>query len=139
MNQLTNTLIHRLRSKGMESALIPGYIRCLSNSFHLGPNMTLLQVKNRLKYMGWDDFDLDYFTSVATAREKMGPDQILLGNIDPVRDLRNSSPERVKAAIAQCHVEAGERYIVGAGCEMPRDTPLANVRALTDYARCWAC
>ena len=27
------------------------------------------------------------------------------------------------------------RYIVGAGCEVPRDTPEANVRAMPDYAR----
>ncbi len=62
MHQLKNTLIRRLRNKGMAPALIPGYIRCLSNSFYRGPHMTLLQVKNRLIYMGWDDFDLDYYT-----------------------------------------------------------------------------
>ena len=88
--------------------------------------------------LGCEIVDLDYFTSVATAREKMGPDQILLGNINPVRDLRDSSPDKVAAAIAQCHVQAGDRYIVGAGCEVPRDTPRANVRALTEYARTWA-
>ena len=34
------------------------------------------------------------------AREAMGPAQILLGNIDPVRALRNSDPEAVTAKIA---------------------------------------
>lgn len=29
---------------------------------------------------------------------------------------------------------AGARYIVGAGGEIPRDTPLENVRGLTQYA-----
>ena len=85
--------------------------------------------------LGCEIVDLDYFTSVAAARKAMGPDQILLGNMDPVRDLRNSSPEKVTAAIALCHDQAGARYVVGAGCEVPRDTPLANVRAMTDYAR----
>jgi uroporphyrinogen-III decarboxylase len=65
----------------------------------------------------------------------MGRDQALLGNLDPVRTLRNGTPESVMAALAACHQQAGERYIVGAGCEVPRDTPLENVRALTEYAR----
>ena len=84
--------------------------------------------------LGCEIVDLDYFTSVAAARDAMGPGQILLGNIDPVRALRNSTPDAVAAAIAECHREAGGRYIVGAGCEVPRDTPLENVRAMTDYA-----
>lgn len=85
--------------------------------------------------LGCEIVDLDYFTPVALAREVMGPSQILLGNINPVAVLRAGTPEAVTAAIAQCHREAGDRYIVGAGCEVPRDTPVANVQALTEYAR----
>jgi MtaA/CmuA family methyltransferase len=85
--------------------------------------------------LGCEIVDLDYATSLAAARAAMGDDQILLGNIDPVRVLRNSTPEQVTAAIAECHRQAGSRYIVGAGCEVPRDTPIENVRALTVYAQ----
>jgi MtaA/CmuA family methyltransferase len=84
--------------------------------------------------LGCEIVDLDYFTPVDVARQAMGPDQVLLGNIDPVRSLRNGTPESVTADIAQCHRQAGTRYIVGAGCEVPRDTPLENVRALAAYA-----
>jgi uroporphyrinogen-III decarboxylase len=84
--------------------------------------------------LGCEIVDLDYFTPVDAAREAMGPDQILLGNIDPVRALRNANPESVTASIAECHRLAGDRYIVGAGCEVPRDTPLENVLAMTEYA-----
>jgi hypothetical protein len=28
------------------------------------------------------------------------------------------------------HLQAGPRYIVGAGCPVPRETPAANLRAL---------
>lgn len=85
--------------------------------------------------LGCDIVDLDYLTSIAAARRAMGPGQILLGNLDPVSALRDSCPESIAAALAECHRQAGDRYIVGAGCEVPRDTPLENVRALTDYAR----
>lgn len=42
--------------------MIPGYLRSVSNSLHVRPYMTLHQVNDRLVYMGWDDFELDYFT-----------------------------------------------------------------------------
>lgn len=85
--------------------------------------------------LGCEIVDLDFMVPVADARRQMGPSQVLLGNIDPVRTLRNGTPESITAAIAQCHREAGERYIVGAGCEVPRHTPLQNLMALTHYAR----
>ncbi|MBP7934097.1 MAG: uroporphyrinogen decarboxylase family protein [Phycisphaerae bacterium] len=79
--------------------------------------------------------DLDSMTPLSEARTAMGPNQLLLGNINPVTILRNGTPEEVRAAIAACHREAGPRYIVGAGCEVPRETPDANLRALCAYAR----
>jgi MtaA/CmuA family methyltransferase len=83
---------------------------------------------------GADIIDLDYLSPLGLAREAMGPDQVLLGNIEPVGVLRNGTPESVAAAIAACHREAGARYIVSAGCEVCRDTPEANLRALCEYA-----
>ena len=85
--------------------------------------------------LGCHIVDLDYPSGLDEARQQMGPNQILLGNIDPVRMLRNGTSASVRAAIAECHRQAGERYIVGAGCEVPRDTPEANLLALTGYAR----
>lgn len=85
--------------------------------------------------VGADIVDLDFPSPMADARAAMGPDQVLLGNIDPVRVLLKDSPEAVRSAIAECHHGAGERYIVGAGCEVPRDTPAENVIAMCEYAR----
>jgi MtaA/CmuA family methyltransferase len=84
--------------------------------------------------LGCEIVDLDFLVPVADARRAMGPDQVLLGNLDPVRCLRDGTPESIRAAAAECHRQAGERFIIGAGCEVPRSTPPANLRALTDYA-----
>ncbi len=84
--------------------------------------------------LGCEIVDLDYLTSLADARRTMGADQVLLGNLDPVTSLRDSSPAAVTAALAECHRQAGARFIVGAGCEVVRDTPLENVQAMVDYA-----
>jgi len=79
--------------------------------------------------------DLDYPAPIAEGREAMGPGQVLLGNIDPVAVLRDGSPQSVYDAVAECHREAQSRYIVGAGCEVVRDTPPENVHAMRQYAR----
>ena len=84
---------------------------------------------------GADIVDLDYPAPVAEARLAMGPAQILLGNMDPVRVLRSAPAEEVWRTVAECHQAAGPRYVVGAGCEVPRDTPYENVRAMIRYAR----
>ena len=54
--------------------------------------------------------------------------------VDPVRALRDGTPESVYAALGECHAQAGARYIVSAGCETPRGTPAENMRAMARYA-----
>jgi MtaA/CmuA family methyltransferase len=78
--------------------------------------------------------DLDSMSPVGEGRAKMGPGQVILGNVNPVQVLRDSSPAEVTTAIRQCHQAAGPRFVVGAGCEVPRDTPHPNLQALCDYA-----
>ncbi len=82
-----------------------------------------------------DIIDLDSLAPLAEARAKMGANQVLLGNLNPVTILRNGTPEAVFAELSRCHAEAGPRFILGAGCEIPRDTPHQNVRALAEYSR----
>ncbi len=100
---------------------------------HICGNTTaILEGMGRL---GCEIVDLDYMVSMAAAREAMGPEQTLLGNIEPAGVLRNGTPEAVRAALAACHGACGDPYIVGAGCEVVRDTPHANLDAMAEYAR----
>jgi MtaA/CmuA family methyltransferase len=93
------------------------------------------QILKEMGRLGCDHVDVDSMAPLAEAREKMGPGQVVLGNLDPVRDLRNGTPQSVYKAVTECHRQAGPRYIVSAGCEVPRDTPAANVHAMVRYAR----
>lgn len=100
---------------------------------HICGNTTpILDLLGKLKP---EIIDLDYLASIEAARKVMPGRQVLLGNIDPVRTLRDGTPESVYAAIGHCHLQAGPHYIVGAGCEVPRETKPENVRALARYAR----
>lgn len=85
--------------------------------------------------LGCEIVDLDFLSPMSEGRAQMGPDQVLLGNIDPVKVLRDGSPEMVTSAVAECHRQAGPKFIVGAGCEVVRDTPHANLLALCQYRR----
>jgi uroporphyrinogen-III decarboxylase len=93
------------------------------------------KILDQIGTLGCDIVDLDSATPMAEGRAKMGEAQVLLGNINPVTVLRDGNVDLVTKAIGQCHQDAGARYIVGAGCEVPRDTPSENVRALGEYAR----
>jgi MtaA/CmuA family methyltransferase len=85
--------------------------------------------------LGCEMIDIDSMVPMAQARQEIGPMAALAGNLDPVKILRNGTPEEITAALAECHRQTASRYIVGAGCEVPRDTPEANLRAMIDYAR----
>lgn len=80
--------------------------------------------------LGVDILDVDSAVSMADARARTGENQVLLGGIDPVRVLLNGTPAEVEAAVLRCRAEAGARYIVGAGCEVPRGTPPENLAVL---------
>ena len=92
-------------------------------------------ILSQIGQLGCEIIDLDWLVPIAQARAAIGPGPVLAGNLDPVRALRQGTPESIAAAVAECHREAGARYIVAAGCEVPRDTAEANMLALRDYAR----
>jgi uroporphyrinogen-III decarboxylase len=60
---------------------------------------------------------------------------VLLGSLNPVTELMGVTPEEVRRLLAERHGQAGSRWIVGAGCEVPRGTPPANLDAMTGFAR----
>jgi len=64
----------------------------------------------------------------------MGTLQTIAGNLDPVRDIRNGFPDTIAHALEALHQEAGARWVVAAGCEIVRDTPHDNLRAMMNFA-----
>jgi MtaA/CmuA family methyltransferase len=85
--------------------------------------------------LGCDMVDLDFPVRLEEARAQMGSRQVLAGNLNPVKDLCYGTPDTIRQALAECRHQAGPNYIVAAGCEIVRDTPHANVRALAEFAQ----
>jgi MtaA/CmuA family methyltransferase len=85
--------------------------------------------------LGCDMVDIDYPVPMEQARSQTGQQQTLAGNLDPVRDLRNGSPETIAQALTALQQLAGVRWIVAAGCEVVRDTPHENMHAMVKFAQ----
>jgi uroporphyrinogen-III decarboxylase len=79
--------------------------------------------------------DIDFPVPMEEARAKMGPRHTLAGNLNPVKDLRDGTPETIRQALATVQQQAGAQWIVAAGCEIVRDTAHENVHALAQFAQ----
>jgi MtaA/CmuA family methyltransferase len=85
--------------------------------------------------LGVDMIDIDAGNGMAVFREKLGTDgAALAGNLDPVRELRDGDPDSIRCRLEECRRESGDKFIVGAGCEVPRGTPPENLLAMRIYA-----
>ena len=85
--------------------------------------------------LGCDMVDIDFPVSMEDARSKLGPQQTLTGNLDPVRVVRNGSPQTILQSLEVAAQQAGAAWVVAAGCEIMRDTPHVNLRTMVEFAR----
>jgi MtaA/CmuA family methyltransferase len=84
---------------------------------------------------GVDRVDIDSLTDFKKAVDAFPPNVKVLGNLDPVREVLNGTPDSIKTRLAECHRIAGDRYVIGAGCEIPAKTSDENLLAFAAYAR----
>jgi len=93
------------------------------------------RILSEMSALGCDMVDIDFPVPMEEARAKMGPDVTLSGNLDPVREVRDGSPERLRGTLDELGKKAGPRWVVAAGCEIARGTPEENLRVLAKFAR----
>jgi len=62
MTTIDRIFVQKLKERGIEEALIPGFMRSLVNAFLINPEMSLLQANRRLEYLGWHDIEIDLRT-----------------------------------------------------------------------------
>jgi len=94
---------------------------------HICGNVT--PILSMLPRTGADVIDLDWMVPLDEARRIVGPDVVLAGNFDPAAVLLQGTPDDVARAARQCLEKGGPRLILQPGCEVPQNTPKANIRA----------
>ncbi|MCJ7549000.1 MAG: methylcobamide--CoM methyltransferase, partial [Anaerolineae bacterium] len=69
--------------------------------------------------------------------EAMPEDVVLVGNVDPVSVIVQSSPEQVASATRGLldAMVPYPNFILSTGCDLPPETPLANIEAFMHAGR----
>jgi MtaA/CmuA family methyltransferase len=82
--------------------------------------------------LGIDHLDVDHMVDPRTVRKAVGGRVAVGGNLDPVSAILKGTPASIRAAVRRCYAEAGNPFVVNAGCEIPSGTPQENLLALCE-------
>jgi MtaA/CmuA family methyltransferase len=88
-----------------------------------------------MKKLPVDVYELDFMTDISLAREILGPDRFICGNISTVETLLQGDVEMVIKEARECHAICGACHAVSPGCEVPPLSPPENVRAMVEYSK----
>jgi len=104
---------------------------------HICGNITDLM--DDIKSVGADIVDIDWMVDYKTACDKMKGTASICGNIDPVRIIKDGTPEIIRKAVWSCLDAGDETSFISSGCEIPVGTPHENLlavsQALSEYGR----
>lgn len=82
---------------------------------------------------GADIADLDHMVDIKRASEIFPESMSICGNFDPVGVLYSGTPELVKQEVRRCkEISRKNHNFISAGCEVPKGTPLANMKAMQE-------
>jgi hypothetical protein len=62
MDRIRKLLFQRLESVGVGADSVSGLMRDVANCLRIDGDMSLIEVNRRLRYLGWEDGQLDYHT-----------------------------------------------------------------------------
>ena len=88
---------------------------------------------------GAKGLSVDYPMDMGQVGEVVGPEILVIGNVDPVRIL-HESPETVARDTrrALTSVAEHEMFILSSGCDLPQDVPAENIDAFMREGRNWS-
>jgi len=81
---------------------------------------------------GADIIDIDYPVDFGSAVNALFPCIAANGNIEPSRILLQGTSNDVEDAIRKCILVSQANTFISAGCEVPRDTPPENLKAVSE-------
>lgn len=100
---------------------------------HICGNIT--HILSSLAQTDLDILDADWMVDIAEAHRVMGEEVMICGNLDPVTVVMDGSKELIKAKYEEVKtLLPRENWILMAGCEIPRDTPVENMKYLREIS-----
>jgi uroporphyrinogen-III decarboxylase len=79
-----------------------------------------------------DIVDLDWQVDMAKAREILGRQKVMVGNLDPANAVQRGTQASIKKALRALYKTVGNPFMAGAGCEIPPGTANENLKALCE-------
>lgn len=133
-----------LVSPVLYSQFVLPYERRICEAVHAAGGLVKLHIcgntTNLLKLMaesGADLYNVDHLVPLARAKEVYAAaGKCFKGNLDPVADIMQSTPERCREKAIECiSLARGVRYMLSAGCEIPAATSDEVFRAFCEAER----
>jgi uroporphyrinogen decarboxylase len=125
------------------------YIRHITSSFKYssasfvyhtcGNTMHLVEKMAKAGVHGVSLDSRDMGVDLAEAARRVPEDVVVIGNVSPATTMRFGSPEDVRAEVDDL-LKAMERFpnfVLSTGCDLPQETPQANIRAFMEAGRRW--
>jgi uroporphyrinogen decarboxylase len=81
---------------------------------------------------------LDNVIDLGEAKNQVGNEVCLMGNVDPVSVVANGTQEEIRNAVRHCLIQACDSpkgYILAPGCQIPLGTPTENIQCFANAAR----
>lgn len=90
--------------------------------------------------LGFSSISLDNCMSMKAAKDVLGKQVGLKGNVKPVETMLYGTVEDVYAECKKCMedtMDSPKGYTLSSGCTLPVQTPAENLQAMVDAARVW--
>lgn len=121
----TKTLVEALRALAPKTFIV---LHICGNTAPLFP---------AIKTTGVNAFSLDQAVSIADARAALGDTMHIWGHVDPVKVFLQGDRQSMADAVQEAYLAGGgvsEGFCLAPGCDVPMDTPFAQVDAYLDSA-----
>lgn len=89
-----------------------------------------------IKQLNIDILNLDSLIDFGDAREFFGDKFVLKGNLNPITEMMDATPDVIRKASQKSFEQAGKqgKFILSPGCELPPSTPPENLETLVKAA-----
>ena len=131
-----------LVSARMYRNLIQPHEKRLIEAIHQAGGLVKLHICGDITHLlpemiatGADIIDVDYMVdfdqAIALSKDRCS----ISGNIDPINLLLQGTPQTVTEQVDFCLTHGNDRSILSSGCEVPKNTPFENLKAIDDRLR----
>jgi uroporphyrinogen decarboxylase len=116
----------------------------ISRVVHRLPVSSILHVCGNTRHLasamagtGAQGLSLDASVDFSALAAELPSDIVLVGNVDPVRVMRDADPSGVRVSVRELldTMEAYPNFILSTGCDIPPDTPFDNIAAFMAEGR----